>query len=96
MSGACGKPAFYIEGEFVECHEHAHQPGSLYLTRGRKQTTMFNVGDYVKLRAYGGTYYGRIVRTGPKRADVRITLQSGAEKVLKNKVYADLTHAEIV
>lgn len=94
MSGACGKPAFYIEGEFVECEEHAHQPGSLYLTRDFKPNALA-VGDLVSYSAYGGTYVGKIVRLGTKLVDVTVTLQSGREKVLKNKKISDLTKVTI-
>ena len=90
VTGACGKPAFYTEGEFAECYDHAHQHGSLYFTRKPGVSRDFQVGDLVIYKAYGGTYVGRIVRLGTKRADVTVTLQSGREKVLKNKKISDL------
>lgn len=48
------------------------------------------VGAYVRLRAYGTGYVGKVVKLGPKIAHVKITLAGGAEKTLKRPI-AELT-----
>jgi hypothetical protein len=95
-SGICGEPAVYTEvsrltGEMLgECSEHSRQHGSLYLTRHLLNHSAVEIGSFVSLKAYGGTYYGRVMRVGRKLADVRITLQTGREKVLKDRPIGDL------
>lgn len=95
VTGACGKPEFYSEGEFTECYEHAHQHGSLYLTQNLHHDDI-EVGTYCKVKAYGGIYYGRVSWISPTRANAQmwITLADGREKRIRRSL-SDLTPATI-
>lgn len=81
VTGACGKPAFYVEGEFAECDEHAHQPGSLYLTRSMKKPGTRAVGDQVEVHRYGKTYIATVVEVGKRGgAYAEFTYNNGAKR----------------
>lgn len=52
------------------------------------------VGDYVRLRAYGTGYVGKVVKVGRLWATVRITLADGREKTIERRL-SELTVTRI-
>ena len=77
------KPAFYVEDDFAECDEHAHQGGSLYLTQHMKihNPSSANIGDKVNVHRYGKTYEATVVYVGKRgRVEAEFTYNNGAKR----------------
>ena len=86
VTGVCGKPAIYVEGEFAECEEHANQAGSLMRTRhlvGAKGTKPGapKIGDKVEVHRYGKKYLATVVYVGKRgRVEAEFTYNNGSKR----------------
>lgn len=83
VTGACGEPAVWSNGEFAECVKHAHDPAGLARAAAARPGGL-RVDDVVEIARHGKRYLGRVCKVGARGAVyAEVTYNNGVTRVVR-------------